>query len=294
MNLPEPVSNAVSWILVIGLALAAGDVTTAFLERGLQVPPKPLPAVRVAPPQANVPAQAAPPGLVALMATTKPADEPAPTEPTRPGQPSVTKAPVNPSNLRLRGTMAGAGGSGLAMIDVNGKTRVVSVGQEIEGSTLTRVSTYSARLERDGKIQLLEMDVALAMTGRNPQPTQPVVSKPVVPAQPTGETGPILTQRELRNILDNPSAYAGKGFRMKPVVANGQVVGMQVQLSSLSHPLARLGVQNGDIVKSLNGKALNGPEALTSIYRTLRNTASLRFEVDRAGQPETIQVSLSE
>ncbi len=297
MNLPESVSNAVAWILVVGLAIASADMAAAMFERGFQVQPKPIPAVALAPIQANAPAQAAPPGLVELLATTEPADKPTkPGAKPQPGQPqSVTKAP--PSNLKLRGTMAGAGGAGLAMIDVNGKTQVVSVGQSVGGMRLTRVDVKSARLENNGEIRLLEMDVDQPMGGGQvaqaaPPPT---LAQPVVPQPNTAvDTSPILTQRELRNILDNPGAYAGKGFRMKPVVNDGSIIGMQVQLSSLGHPLARLGIQNGDIVKSLNDEPLNGPEALTSIYRTLRNTSSLRFEVERGGQPQTVQITLSE
>lgn len=263
-----------------------------MIERHLQVAPKPLPAVAAPAVGQNVAAQAAPQGLVRLMATTKP-DEPE-AAPPKPGQPSVTRAPNQPaSNLKLRGTMAGVGGSGLAMIDVNGQTKVVSVGQEVEGLTLTRVDTYSARLEANGKIQLLEMDTGQPTTrAAPPQPLK--VSSTVVPMVNSANTNPIRTQRELRNILDNPSAFAGKGFRMKPVVNEGKVIGMQVQLASLTHPLARLGVQNGDVIKSLNGEPLNGPEALSNIYRKLRNTSSLKFQVDRAGRPEIISVTLAE
>lgn len=301
MNVPEPVSNAVSWLLVIGLAITSADMAAAMFERGLQVQPKPLPAVALAPIAQDAPAQAAPPGLVQLLGTTEPPAKPAgPTTNPEPGQgPSVTAA-APAANLKLRGTMAGAGGSGLAMIDVDGKTQVVSVGQAVGGMTLTRVDVKSARLELNGEIRLLEMDVAQAV-GQAPPPPQPQVqpqlAEPVVPEpEETAavDTSPILTQRELRNILDNPGAYAGKGFRMKPVVNDGSIIGMQVQLSSLGHPLARLGIQNGDIVKSLNDEPINGPESLTTIYRVLRNTSSLRFEVDRGGQPQTVQVTLSE
>lgn len=316
MSLPEPASRALGWCLLVGIAFYAADATSATIENRLRVEPKALAAAApVAAAQANAPAQAVPQGMVELLATTQP-DTPPPTAAASPGaaQPGAVQpvAAGPPSSLKLRGTMAGVGGSGLAMIDVNGETQVVGVGEEVAGMMLTEVSAYSARLEGGGRSQILEMDVATEL----PAAVAPVVAnldQPILPspspspdatpdpnatpgtaATPGAEGGSILSQKELRNILDNPGQFAGKGFRMKPVLREGEIVGMRVTMKDGSHPLARLGVQDGDIVRSLNGQELNGPEALSSIYRVLRNTSSLKFDVERNGQPQSIDVSLSE
>lgn len=300
MNLPEPVAQGAKWALVVGLAFFSADATSALIQKKMQVQPKPLPPAAVSPIQDNVPAQAAPPGLVSLLKTTEPpATEEAPVGPdgqTPSVKPAVQKAP---SNLKLRGTMAGAGGSGLAMIDVNGTTQVVGTGEEIGQLTVTSVTPYSVRLEGNGQIQLLEMDdgspaaAAPARPVANRQPQQPRPS--ATPKQEEeGETDSILTQRELRNILDNPAKFAGQGFRMKPVLKQGDIIGMRVNLKNKSHPLARLGIQNGDVVKSLNGTPINGPEALSSIYRVLRNTSNLSFEVERGGTAQKVEITLEE
>ncbi len=315
-SLPEPASRALGWFLLVGLAFYSADATSALIENRLRVEPKAIPAAApVAAAQPNAPAQAVPQGMVELLATTQP-DTPAPVAGATPGGPKTAAAPVPtgpPSSLKLRGTMAGVGGSGLAMIDLNGETTVVGVGEEIAGMVLTEVGAYSARLEGGGRTQVLEMDVATELPAAvapvvanvdqpilpSPSPTPDPNASPDPNATPVaegtpGDAGAILTQRELRNILDNPGQFAGKGFRMKPVLREGEIVGMRVTMKDGSHPLARLGVQDGDIVRSLNGQELNGPEALSSIYRVLRNTSSLKFDVERNGSPQTIDVSLSE
>jgi type II secretion system protein C len=305
------------WILLIGIAFFSADTAAAVIEDRLRVPPKPLPAAaEVAPMGATAPAQAVPPGMVDLLATTQPDAPPTPVAAANPGGgPSVKPVASAPaSSLKLRGTMAGVGGSGLAMIDVNGETKVVSVGEEISGMVLAEVSAYSARLEGGGRSQVLEMDVATDIPAVTAMPVAVNTEEPLAPspsptpqdpsaegtpgpevaATPGAEAGNILSQRELRNILDNPGQFAGKGFRMKPVLREGEIIGMRVTMKDASHPLARLGVQDGDIVRSLNGQELNGPEALSSIYRVLRNTSSLKFDVERGGQNQSIDVSLSE
>ena len=78
------------------------------------------------------------------------------------------------------------------------------------------------------------------------------------------------------------------------MLKGGEIIGMRVAIKDASHPLARLGIQNGDVVKSLNGTPINGPEALSSIYRVLRNTSNLSFEVDRGGTSQKVEITLEE
>lgn len=311
MTIPDSVSQTLNWLLVVGLAYFAADSACAILENRLGVPPRPLPATATVTLQEEVPAQAPAPGLIALLATTKP-EEPeseATAAGETPGTNQGTGTPKNPNvesspkNLRLKGTMAGFGGAGLAMIEFNNETVVVSAGDEIAGYQLISVEPYSVTLESNGHYQILEMDVATDLNAPPVNPKPQSTEEPLVPApeeqdpvdaEPAEEVGGILTQRELRNILDNPEKFAGQGFRMNPVLREGEIIGMQVALPDASHPLARLGLKHGDIVRTLNGQELNGPEALTSIYRVLRNTSSLRFEIERNGQNESIDVALSE
>lgn len=307
MNVPEPVSQATKWALVVGLAFFSADSACALIQRKLSVAPKPLPVTVAGAVQPNLPAQAAPQGLVALMKTTKPEGVVAiggnPAGPGRPGAPNTRPQPARPpANLQLRGTMAGLNGNGLAMIDVNGQTQVVGTGEKVGGMTVVSVTAYTVELDFNGQKQILEMD----SSGPVAAATQPVVAASQLnPQQPNPSPTPdlsatpgagdaILSQHELRAILDNPQAFAGQGFRMKPVLNGGEIVGMRVAIPNSSHPLARLGIKDGDVVKSLNGTPINGPEALSSIYRTLRNTPNLSFEVERNGIPQTVEITLEE
>ena len=303
MSVPEPVSQGMKWALVVGLAFFSADATSALIQRQLTVPAKPLPPASVGVIQANAPAQAAPPGLVALLKTTESEKTPPPpgSTTTQPGgNPSVTAAPRKaPSNLKLRGTMAGGEGSGLAMIDVNGQTQVVGTGEMISGMTVKAVTPYSVSLEVNGQVQILEMESTGQLAG-NSAPARTLAPRTQIQPQPqptpeqNEDSGAIMTQKELRAILDNPAKFAGKGFRMKPVLKGGEIIGMRVAIKDASHPLARLGIQNGDVVRSLNGTPINGPEALSSIYRVLRNTSNLSFEVDRGGSSQKVEITLEE
>lgn len=305
MTIPDKAYQIVEWTLIVLLAIFAAEASDAIVENSLSVAPRPLPITAPLAPKANGPAQAIPPGLPKLLATTEPpssqrgtsassADGYGPqSNPSSDGEGATQSA-----SIKLRGTMAEASGAGLAMIDINGKTNVFSVGDTVTGGlTLTSVSAYSATLKGEGQSQVLEMDVAVSITTESDESGEEVTSDET-PSPDSSQTpdasGAILSQRELRNILDHPEQFAGNGFRMKPVLREGEIVGMGIRLKDPNHPLARLGIQDGDIVRTLNGQELNGPEALTSIYRVIRNSPNLRFEVERNGQTETINVALSE
>lgn len=305
MTIPDKAYQIVEWALIVLLALFAAEASNAIVENSLSVVPRPLPITAPPTPKANGPAQAIPPGLPKLLATTEPPSSQRRTSASstdsdrhQPNSPSDGEGATRSASLKLRGTMAEASGAGLAMIDINGKTNVFSVGDTVTGGlTLISVSAYSATLQGEGQSQVLEMDVAVSIATESDESGEEAASDET-PSPDNSQTpdasGAILSQRELRNILDHPEQFAGNGFRMKPVLREGEIVGMGIRLKDPNHPLARLGIQDGDIVRTLNGQELNGPEALTSIYRVIRNSPNLRFEVERNGQTETINVALSE
>ncbi|MCA9778924.1 MAG: hypothetical protein KC800_19485 [Candidatus Eremiobacteraeota bacterium] len=306
MQLPESAAEAAKWLLLVGLAFFAADATSALIGRSLAIPERPLPPAVVNAVLEDVPAQAAPPGLVSLLRTTEPKgglkqDDSA--EPTVKGKKGQTAPVPGIEQIKLQGTMAAANGAGLAILEYQGSSQVVSSGDQIGGFTLKSVTSYSATLEGQGQTYLLSLNSEQS-TSTAVAPNRPAVSQPTEqPSQPEevseapeeqGSTAPILTMDELRNILDNPEKFMGQGFTAKPEVVDGVVQGMRIKLANPSHPLARLGIRDGDLVKSLNGTALEGPESLSMVYRVLRNSSTLRFEVGRNGQDETVEVQLEE
>lgn len=313
MQLPDSAAEAAKWLLLFGLAFYSADAASALIGRRLKVPERPLPTAVVQAVWEEVPAQAAPPDLINLLRTTEPKgglkeDD---TDSPQRGVESEKKDPGSGpelKQLKLQGTMAAGDGAGLAILEYQGKPKVISTGERLEGFLLKSVDANSATLELRGQSFLLDLrtqersPTALATV----KPPQAVVQKEPATTEPEVETegesadelpantAPILTMSELRNILDNPEEFMGQGFHAKPEMVDGAVQGVRISLANPGHPLARLGIRDGDLVKSLNGTVLEGPESLSMIYRVLRNSSTLRFEVGRGGADETVEVQLSE
>ena len=98
----------------------------------------------------------------------------------------------------------------------------------------------------------------------------------------------VLEWRPLVSVLERPADFMGKGYHIKPALEDGEVIGLQLSLSNTEHPLYELGLRDQDILLSLNGTALNGPESHANIYRTLRTTEKLEFKVIRNGQVQSV------
>lgn len=95
----------------------------------------------------------------------------------------------------------------------------------------------------------------------------------------------------LKEVLDMPTCHYS-GLKIRPHLEGEQVVGMVVTGRDARHPLSRLGIRDQDIVLSVNGVSLDGPESVSSVYRIMRTSSTLEFEIIRDNQRQTIVKTL--
>jgi len=56
--------------------------------------------------------------------------------------------------------------------------------------------------------------------------------------------------------------------------------------------LTKLGIQNGDILESVNGQSLSSPDAALGAYTTLRTADKFTLSIRRDGQSMMVNYSL--
>lgn len=300
-TLPEPVSEASRWLLVCGLAFCLADAASATIEQRLAVAPAPLGKVTLPAPTTGA---QAPSELVKLLSVTEPAAVASSGPSVQPRQES-SKPAEGQLSVTLVGCMAGGGGSGLAMLTMGGDSLAVSPGEPVADWTVLAVYPTSVALERNGKQETLQLNepaqLATASTVSSAAPAtsaavaQPAAA-PATPPQadptPSGPVEPLTSRKELLSILDNDMAKITRQGRVKSVVRDGEVFGMELGIKDPNFPLARLGLLSGDIVTSLNGVEVRGPQDMGKLLGTLRNSNTLKFELERQGQKTTHTVEL--
>lgn len=299
-ELPEPVRETSHWLLVIGLAFFLADAASARLEQQLAVAPPPLP-IALAKAISPTVGLAASPELARLLATTEPPASPTPSTTAPAGTPPQTVEATLP--VTLVGSMAGPDGSGLGLFVVAGESRTACPGQSILDWTLTKVLPTAAVLSRNGEARTLELDEPLELATAT-RPATTVVTGTAPPAAPPAQDPPaaptadsnlgIPTQGEVREQLDHHLADLIKQGSIKAVVRDQTVIGYGIKVKDPAFLLARIGLQTGDIVKSVNDTPCTGPSDMQKILKIVRNSRSLSFEVERGGQAITHRVDLPE
>lgn len=76
-------------------------------------------------------------------------------------------------------------------------------------------------------------------------------------------------------------------LRVIPHEEGGEVVGLKVYGVRRSSSFGLLGIQNGDLVRSINGRPLGNPSAAIDAYTSLRTDDEFVVELERRGEPRT-------
>lgn len=299
MKMPQ--HPALPLLSVALLAYLCGDVACAVMERQFSNRPQRQQAgggAPVAPPGPTNPGE-----LMAVLnahpqsSTTPTGTNTSGLPTTGPGQPQV--AVVNATALpTLVGTLEGQG-QALAVLQGAGTqdTSVVALGEEFQGFKVIEVGAFQARL-RDARNQEYTVSMSVA-NNTNPPPAamQPppgfVPAQPMQPPPPDAVKGPYKTSRELREDIDNKGQWINN-ILVKPVLRNGESIGVQINYKGGENPFSRLGIQSGDVVLSLNNKPAKAVENLPEILMELRNAQSLNFNLERNGQPSPLTVNLEQ
>ena len=97
------------------------------------------------------------------------------------------------------------------------------------------------------------------------------------------DTNYTLSRSMLNKVLDNAGKLIGIAA-VAPKMEGGQSVGMEIRGVRPNTLLTKLGIQNGDILETVNGQSLTSPDAALGAYSTLRTADKFSLSVRRGGQ----------
>lgn len=171
--------------------------------------------------------------------------------------------------LRLFGTRAGGAGGGSAIIGAaDGRQGAYRPGDEIEpGLVLTAVADDHVILSRGGgRTRLAFVESAVAVEPP-PPPTTPEVIGPSTAASP---------------VAVDPARLMAEAS-LSPRLRDGQIAGYALQVRGAGDSVRAAGLRSGDILLSVNGQPLDGPERLAGLRAALAGAPSAEIRFERAG-----------
>ena len=184
---------------------------------------------------------------------------------------------------------------------------VVAQGDTIGGYTLAEVGSAWARFENDKEELLFVADsLSLGTDAKDKKKgSGPIVTKRPTTAEAEEEPqeeeekeqeeekGERVTLAEVRAALDNSAAMA-RQLRVVPQEKDGMPYGTRVDFRTADNLLARMGVQDRDVMLSINGVPTRSAEEMYRGYMTLRNAKAFEFVVERDGKEQTIRYELEQ
>ena len=204
----------------------------------------------------------------------KPAEEPKPKEP----------APTL-DDVILRGTLPGVGG----WFEKDGQLKLILVGKNIDRFRLASVEYNSAQFRR-GRTRITKYITYGPVVQKAKEEAPKPAPNPAPAPEPARQTGNITAASEnsegsipaemVQSLVQNPFDEL-KRIRMRP---NDKAGGLEVQWIQNDSILKRLGVQRGDVIKSVNGIPFTNMGDIANSINSLMNSERFDVEVTRGGK----------
>jgi len=223
----------------------------------------------------------------------------------------VVEAPCA-KTMRLIGTVVLPGDleqSLAAIVGTDQKANLHRGGAEVEGARIRAINSDSVILQnKSGLCRLAMFDI----DGAAPKPIRIVAPRRAPPPrkdpavdrnaglsdeeisegiEKVNDTNFNLSRALLSKVLDNAGMLIGIAA-VSPKIEDGQSVGMEIQGVRPNTLLNKLGIQNGDILESVNGQSLSNPDAALGAYTTLRTADDFNLSIRRNGQVMMINYKL--
>lgn len=280
---------AVAWLVM--------RTANAFVESALL----PLPTGRSGPVKAQ---RLAPMAALELDRVAKalglpvPKPEPEVTEPTTP-QVDENAAPVHTTlRVKLLGTLVSEGKPEWSVASIQDvvtlKTNTYMVGDRVQGAEIKEIERLRVIVINNNRREFIDGTPG-DMSGAPPPPiAAPVISARAVNGAPPPSVALGATVKQLSdNDYEIPRAEIDKTLanlndvamqaRIVPAFKDGVAQGFKLFSIRPDSIYSKIGIQNGDVIKRINGFDLNSPEKALEIYSKLKESSRIDIEVERNG-----------
>jgi len=225
---------------------------------------------------------------------------PLPPPPEAAAAPTVTAENVwqkNPTKSALHAALIGTAVTvpsryslcQLTNLDTN-ESFVYSVGDKFMGARIYEIEKDRVLIDNDGKNEYIDTGVAqpsFQNLGVTPIPAAPQASNDV---RQLSDHQYVVSKQTINENLSDLSKLATQA-RIVPSFKNGVANGFKLFSIVPDSLYAKIGVQNGDVIRKINGYEMNSPDKALEIYSKLRDANRIEIEIERSG--ETLRNSYS-
>ncbi len=284
-------------LFIFGVMVLATRTGNAFLESALM----PLPSggrAKVTRPKQVEPLAALNPERLSKLTGLPLPKEPEVTAPTTPTI-DLNAPPVRSSlRVKLLGTLlAGLPEYSVASIQdvVTLKSQTYMVGDTVQTAEILEIERARVIVLHNNRREYIDGtpgDGSAVAYAPPPMPVVPAVraaggdAPPSVALgttiKPIGENEYEIPRAEIDKTLSNLNDVAMQA-RIVPAFKDGVAQGFKLFSIRPDSIYTKIGIQNGDVIKRINGYDLNSPEKALEIYSKLKEASRIDIEVERNG-----------
>ncbi|ATB27364.1 type II secretion system protein GspC [Melittangium boletus] len=284
----------VNLVFILLVAFLAARTVNLFVEAAMT----PLPSGEVAARQKAQPTETlASLDLKRLSDVTGikvPEPDPVVAEPTTPDV-DPNAAPVKSSlRVKLLGTLVASDKlwSVASIQDMNNqRSTTYMVGDRVQGAEVIDIERLRVIIINNGRKEFIDGQpgdgAAVASYTPPPLPSGPPVQAPNVNGsgiRAVGENDYEVPRSEIDRTLANLNDVAMQA-RIVPAFKDGQAQGFKLFSIRPDSIYSKIGVQNGDVIKRINGFDLNSPEKALEVYTKLKEASRIEIDLERNGSP---------
>jgi general secretion pathway protein C len=164
-------------------------------------------------------------------------------------------------------------------------------------ASVFRVTSKRVYILNNGRPEFLELEGNAPVVAQNTPPPPPAAAalNPELGDIDKGVncTGNSCTvERQLVEKLLSNTTMLATAARFVPSIKDGKPNGFKLYAIRPQSIFGRIGLQNGDTIKQINGSDMTTPDAALALYTKLRNASHLSVQVERRGETVTLDYSI--
>lgn len=172
------------------------------------------------------------------------------------------------------------------------------VGGKIHGATITGILETRVYLDNEGKPEYIDLfeppappPVAAAPAAPRAKDTDPFAAELSKGIKQLSDHKYEIQRNTLESVLGNINLLS-RSARIVPEMKDGKASGFRLFAVRPEGPFAKIGMQNGDIISSINGLEITSPEKALEVYAKLKSASHLSLGMERNSQKITKEYNI--
>ncbi len=218
--------------------------------------------------------------------------------PVKKKTPVKKRSSGNIKNIKLIG-IYDSGEDAVVVLIYKGKTKVITIGESVNGFTLDHTTATEAVFSKNHKYYTVKLTknkrkiekMATVTEAKDEAPTATDTNDETPEGNATEQQHRVLKRSEVDMFADNLSEVY-KNIGIREVKKDGKLAGFRVTFIRRDSAFAKLGLRRGDVLKSINGEALDNYATAYRAYQNIQDTDMMTLKIERGNKEMELEYEI--